>query len=42
MLASQFEALEEPERGLIISIENSSDQICDAIHKAIRKNGEVQ
>ena len=41
MLTSQFEALEEPESALIISIENSPDQICDAIYSAIRENGEI-
>ena len=42
MLASQFEALEEPESVLIISIENSPSQIYDAIINAIRENGEIQ
>lgn len=37
MLASQFEALEKPESALIVSIENSPTQICDAIYNTIRK-----
>ena len=36
MLASQFEALEEPKSALIIPIDNPPDQICDAIYDAIK------
>ena len=41
MLASQFEALEEPESALIISIEKSPAQICDEISNTIRENAEI-
>ena len=41
MLASQFEGLEEPESALIINVENSPDQICDAICNAISEDGEI-
>ena len=41
MLASQFETLEEPESALIMSIENSPDQICDVIYDAIREDGVI-
>ena len=41
MLASQFEALEEPDRALVIGIENSPDQICDIIHDAIKEEGVI-
>jgi len=37
MLASQFEALEEPKRALIVGIEKPPDHICDTIHNTIKK-----
>ncbi|MFC1838194.1 gluconokinase [Thermodesulfobacteriota bacterium] len=35
MLASQFNALEEPGNALIVDIENSPDSVCDLIYNAI-------
>ena len=40
MLASQFEALEEPKSALTIAIDITPDQICDAIYDAMRENAE--
>jgi carbohydrate kinase (thermoresistant glucokinase family) len=41
MLASQFEALEEPKSSLIIDIDNPPDQICDAIYDATKGKVEI-
>lgn len=35
MLASQFEALEEPANALLVDIGNSPDEICDLIYQAV-------
>jgi carbohydrate kinase (thermoresistant glucokinase family) len=37
LLASQFEALEEPGNALLVDISKTPDQICNEIYKAINK-----